>query len=156
VDTTGTSTLRLISAVGTASVSASGTVTATPDGKFKRIRAGPSNSDKSVFYDGATHAFVDADGNNKSVTITAWGTSDTSGMDGAGWLAQLDAIKLLQSSITTSFQYVNVTFAQSDNITYDPTIGAGMDLGSQNAAPSFSASPVVTVACILLALAKFL
>jgi len=141
--TISTSKLRLIVGVGTASGSASGTV--RQSGTWNRLSAGSGKS--AVYFDGATHAFVNANGDTKTVSVVSTGAG-TADFDGAGFLSQLASISAVQHSLVVDYRFVNITFDQSDNITYDPSIGVSDSLYNAGAALRVQ-TPLIALASLL-------
>jgi len=150
-----TSQLRLVVGVATATASASGTITA--NGGFQRLVA--ASGKNGVYFDGSAKVIVDGNGTTKSVNVVAYGASKID-FDGAGFLSQFDSIAIAQKSLVVDFKLVNITFqGQSNNLTYDPTIGAGdPPMTNTNAASGLQVQTplVVMFAVVAIALGKLL
>jgi hypothetical protein len=122
---------------------------------YHRIVAG--SGENGVYWDGSTQCMTNSNGDTTDVTIVAKDV-DSSQMDGAGFVSQCQQTKQAQPQVTVNYTLITIVFPQSNNLTYDPSVGVGSDAnvrGQGNAAylrtPSF-----VILTLSLLTLVKFL
>jgi hypothetical protein len=144
--TSTTSSLRLVVVVASASGTATGSFTRV--GNVHRVVAGSGNS--AVYFDGGATAIVDINGNTKTVNLTAEAVATLT----ADWSAITDKVTALATAgKKASFQIVNITFSQSSNITYDPSIGASDPPSTgTNSGSTLLAQSQLVLGCVLFAL----
>jgi len=141
-----TSSLILVVLLATASGSVSGSV--QTNGNFHSLGAGSGNS--AVYFNGAIQAYVDANGNTKSVNFVTAGAGEID-FDGADFLTQFDALKGSVKNLQYDLKGVNITLPNSANITYDPTTAASDNPNAgQSGASSLKAQlPLVVLFAII-------
>jgi hypothetical protein len=84
---------------------------------YQRLSAGSGVG--GVYWDGSNQVFVDANGTKQDVKINAT-AGDPSQMGGAGFVEQVQKMNL---NITVNYTVVTITFPNSQNLTYDPSVG---------------------------------
>jgi hypothetical protein len=121
---------------------------------YHRIVAGSGESE--VYWDGSTQCMTNSKGDMTDVIIVARDV-DSSQMDGAGFVSQCQQTKQAQPQMSVNYTMITIVFPQSNNLTYDPSVGVGADAnvrGQGNAASSLQ-TPSFILILYLLALIKF-
>jgi hypothetical protein len=100
---------------------------------YHRIVAGSGES--GVYWDGSTQCMTNSDGDTTDVTIVAKDV-DSSQMDGAGFVSQCQQTKQAQPLVSVNYTLITIVFPQSNNLTYDPSVGVGSDANGRGNAAS--------------------
>jgi len=87
---------------------------------YQRLAAGEGVG--GVHWDSSNQVIVDANGTKKDVEINAT-DGNSSSMGGAGFVEQGEKLQKLHLNMTVNYTLVTITFPNSNNLTYDPSVG---------------------------------